>query len=229
MRDGSAAPQAERSRRDRLRPARVQAAATSAGRVALLGARGELFKIEALPAAAARGAPEDAGAGQPRRARASRRWRRLARAPRPLRAAGAAAFARPGGGPADALPAAAAGEGSRGRGARRGGGWPLRASGDLANDYVLPLLKARESQPLVAMAPELGKQTSAGSWICCSRCRSATSGAARAGVRGAGPRTDAAGRAVYQPLAATVKRIPTPRRRRAASSTPPPTLRSSSP
>ncbi len=77
-----------------------------------------------------------------------------------LRAAGAIAFARPGGGrptlyrleplvkdpSVEVRAAAAAGL--------------LRACGDLANDYVAPLLKARDPEPLAAMVPELAKESS---------------------------------------------------------------------
>jgi hypothetical protein len=76
-----------------------------------------------------------------------------------LRAAGAAAFARPGGGrptlyrleplvkdpSVEVRAAAAAGM--------------IRACGDLANDYLAPLLKARDPEPVVAMVPELAKGT----------------------------------------------------------------------
>jgi hypothetical protein len=85
----------------------------------------------------------------------------------------------------------------------------IRACGDLAIDYVMPLMKAREPQPLVAMAPELGKQTSAGSLDLLAKMQKRNEPELRAPVLAAlGERTDAAGRALYQPAAAAVKKDP---------------------
>ena len=85
----------------------------------------------------------------------------------------------------------------------------VRACGDLAIDYVLPLMKAREPQPLVAMAPELGKQTSAGSLDLLTKMQKRNDPELRAPVLAAlAERTDAAGRALYQPAAAAVKKDP---------------------
>lgn len=126
-----------------------------------------------------------------------------------MRAAGAETFARPGGGRPtlyrlqplmkDASPevraAAAAGM--------------IRACGDLADEYVLPLFKARESEPLAAMAPELGKQSTAGSLDLLAKMQKRNNPELRLPVLAAlAARQDAAGRALYQPAAAAVKKDP---------------------
>ncbi|HSY39391.1 MAG TPA: hypothetical protein VLA79_07680, partial [Polyangia bacterium] len=85
----------------------------------------------------------------------------------------------------------------------------IRACGDLAIDYVMPLMKSREPEPLVAMAPELGKQTSAGTLDLLMKMQKRNDPLLRLPVLAAlAERTDAAGRAVYQPLAAAVKKDP---------------------
>ena len=85
----------------------------------------------------------------------------------------------------------------------------IRACGDLAIDYVLPLMKSRESEPLAAMAPELGKQTSAATLDLLLKMQKRNDPMLRVPVLAAlSERTDAAGRAVYQPLAASVKKDP---------------------
>jgi len=124
-----------------------------------------------------------------------------------LRAAGATAFARPGGGrptlyrleplvkdpSVEVRAAAAAGL--------------LRACGDLANDYVAPLLKARESEPLVAMVPELAKETSPASLDLLAKIAKRPDPALKIPVLAAlSQRKDA--RPLYQPLAAAVKKDP---------------------
>ncbi len=127
----------------------------------------------------------------------------------PMRATAATVFARPGGGrptlyrlmplvkdPAlEVRTAAAAGL--------------VRACGDLAVDYVMPLVKARDPEPLAAMAPELGKQTSARTLDLLLKIQKRNDPTLRAPVLVAlSERTDAAGRAAYQPLAAAVKSDP---------------------
>jgi hypothetical protein len=85
----------------------------------------------------------------------------------------------------------------------------LRASGDLAIDYLLPLMKSREPEPLVAMAAELGKQTSAATLDLLVKMQKRNDPSLRLPVLAAlSERTDAAGRAIYQPLAAAVKQDP---------------------
>ncbi len=85
----------------------------------------------------------------------------------------------------------------------------LRASGDLAIDYLLPLMKSREPEPLVAMAAELGKQTSAATLDLLVKIQKRNDPSLRLPVLAAlSERTDAAGRAIYQPLAAAVKQDP---------------------
>jgi hypothetical protein len=126
-----------------------------------------------------------------------------------MRAAGAMVFARPGGGrptlyrlqplvkdPAvEVRSAVAAGL--------------IRASGDLAIDYVMPLMKERAPEPLAAMAPELGKQTSAASLDLLAKMQKRNDPQLRLPVLAAlAQRTDAAGRALYQPAAAAVKSDP---------------------
>jgi TonB family protein len=126
-----------------------------------------------------------------------------------VRAAAATAFARPGGGrptlyrlsplvkdPSVDVRAAAA-------------GGLVRASGDLANDFVLPLVKARDTQPLLAMAPELGKETSAASLDLLAKMQKRAEPELRMPVLAAlGQRTDQAGRALFQTAAAVVKKDP---------------------
>jgi TonB family protein len=126
-----------------------------------------------------------------------------------LRAAGATAFARPGGGrptlyrlqplvkdpSVDVRAAAAAGL--------------VRATGDLANDFVLPLVKAREVQPALAMTPELGKETSAASLDLLAKIQKRPDPELRMPVLAAlSERTDQAGRALFQTAAAAVKKDP---------------------
>ena len=85
----------------------------------------------------------------------------------------------------------------------------VRASGDLANDFVLPLVKARDTQPLLAMAPELGKQTSAASLDLLAKMQKRAEPELRVPVLAAlADRTDQAGRALYQTSAAAVKKDP---------------------
>jgi hypothetical protein len=126
-----------------------------------------------------------------------------------MRAAGAETFARPGGGrptlyrlqplvhdPSPEVRAAAA-------------AGLLRACGDLADEYVLPLFKARETQPLIAMAPELGKLSSAGSLDLLAKLAKRNDPELRVPVLAAlAARPDPAGRALYQPAALAVKKNP---------------------
>ena len=85
----------------------------------------------------------------------------------------------------------------------------IRACGDLAIDYVMPLMKAREPEPLAAMAPELGKQTSPGTLDLLLKMQKRNDPTLRVPVLAAlAERTDAAGRAAYQPLVAGVKKDP---------------------
>ena len=126
-----------------------------------------------------------------------------------LRAAGARAFARPGGGrptlyrlqplladaSADVRAEAAAGM--------------VRACGDLANDYLLPLFKARDVQPLAAMAPELGKASSPASADLLAKIQKRPEAELKLPVLAAlANRQDAAGKALYEPLAQAVKKDP---------------------
>jgi hypothetical protein len=126
-----------------------------------------------------------------------------------MRAAGARAFARPGGGrptlyrlqplladtSADVRAAAAAGM--------------VRACGDLANDYLLPLFKARDVQPLATIAPELGKASTPASADLLAKLQKRPEPELKLPVLAAlANRQDAAGKALYQPLAQAVKKDP---------------------
>jgi len=126
-----------------------------------------------------------------------------------MRAAGARAFARPGGGrptlyrlqplladsSGDVRAAAAAGM--------------VRACGDLANDYLMPLFKARDAQPLVAIAPELGKASSPASADLLAKLQKRPEPELKLPVLAAlANRQDAAGKALYQPLAQALKKDP---------------------
>ncbi|MES1208123.1 MAG: TonB family protein, partial [Pseudomonadota bacterium] len=121
-----------------------------------------------------------------------------------LRAAGATAFARPGGGrptlyrleplvkdpSVEVRAAAAAGL--------------IRACGDLANDYLTPLLKARDPEPVVAMVPELAKETTPASLDLLAKIAKRPDKELKLPVLIAlSQRKDA--RALYQPLAAAIK------------------------
>ncbi len=124
-----------------------------------------------------------------------------------LRAAGALAFARPGGGrptlyrleplvkdpSVEVRAAAAAGL--------------VRACGDLANDYVAPLLKARDPEPLVAMVPELAKQSSPASLDLLTKIARRPDRELKMPLLAALARRKDA-RALYQPMAAAVKQDP---------------------
>ena len=126
-----------------------------------------------------------------------------------VRAAGARAFARPKGGrptlyrlqplmndPSSEVRAAVA-------------AGLVRACGDLANDYVQPLLKAHDVLPLVAMATELGKSSSAGSADLLAKLQKRPEPDLRLPLLAAlAARQDPAGRALYQPLAEHVKKDP---------------------
>ncbi len=124
-----------------------------------------------------------------------------------LRAAGALAFARPGGGrptlyrlepllkdpSVEVRAAAAAGL--------------VRACGDLANDYLAPLLKARDAEPLVAMVPELAKQSSPASLDLLTKIAKRPDRDLKMPLLAAlARRKDARG--LYAPMAAAVKQDP---------------------
>ena len=119
-----------------------------------------------------------------------------------VRAAGVRAFARPGGGrpslyrlqpligdaSVDVRAAVAAGL--------------VRACGDLANDHLAPFFKGRDVEPLVAMAPELGKASSAPSADLLAKMLKRNDAELRVPVLAAlAVRQDAPARALYQPLA----------------------------
>jgi hypothetical protein len=126
-----------------------------------------------------------------------------------MRAAGARAFARKGGGrPTLYRLQPLIGDPSLEVRAAVAAGL-VRACGDLANDYVQPLLKAREVQPLLAMAPELGKASSPASAELLSKLQKRPDPDLRMPILAAlAARQDPAGRALYQPLADTVKKDP---------------------
>src|SRR6185312_840314 len=74
---------------------------------------------------------------------------------------------------------------------------------------VMPLMKARDPEPLAAMAPELGKLSSAGTLDLLLKMQKRNDPTLRMPVLAAlSERTDAAGRAAYQPLAVAVKNDP---------------------
>jgi TonB family protein len=126
-----------------------------------------------------------------------------------LRAAGATAFARPGGGrptlyrlepllkdPSLEVRTAAA-------------GGLVRACGDLANDYLAPALKAREPEPLGAMVPELAKMTTPASLDLLQKIAKRNDQELRLPVLAAmAQRRDAPARPIYQAMATAVKNDP---------------------
>jgi len=169
---------------------------------------GDLFKMDALPAAVRAEVLKTLAIVSPSSARRPA-LNALGDSDAQMRATAATVFARPGGGrptlyrlqplvkdpSLEVRTAVAAGL--------------IRASGDLAIDYVMPLMKSREPEPLAAMAPELGKQTSAGTLDLLMKMQKRNDPMLRVPVLAAlSERTDAAGRAVYQPLAAAVKKDP---------------------
>jgi TonB family protein len=169
---------------------------------------GDLLKMDALPAALRAEVLKTLAIVSPASARRPA-LNALGDRDAQMRATGATVFARPGGGrptlyrlqplvndPAlEVRTTVAAGL--------------IRACGDLAIDYVTPFMKSREPEPLVAMAPELGKQTSAGTLDLLMKMHKRNDPMLRLPVLAAlSERTDAAGRAVYQPLAAAVKTDP---------------------
>ena len=169
---------------------------------------GDLLKMDALPVALRAEALKTLAIVSPANARRPA-LNALGDSDAQMRATAATVFARPGGGrptlyrlqplvkdpSLDVRTAVAAGL--------------IRASGDLAIDYVMPLMKSREPEPLAAMAPELGKQTSSGTLDLLVKMQKRNDPMLRVPVLAAlSQRTDAAGRAVYQPLAAAVKQDP---------------------
>jgi hypothetical protein len=127
----------------------------------------------------------------------------------PLRAAGARAFARPDGGrPAlyrlepvlhDAAPEVRAAAAAA----------LVRSCGDLARDYLQPLFKDRGDQALVAMAPELGHQSSPGSAEMLGRMLKRNDPELHQAVLAAlAGRRDQAGRALFRPLVEAIKKDP---------------------
>jgi TonB family protein len=169
---------------------------------------GELYKLDALPGPVRAEILKTLAVVSPASARRPA-LSALGDSDAHLRAAGATVFARPGGGrptlyrlqplvkdpSVDVRAAAAAGL--------------VRASGDLANDFVSPLVKARETQPLLAMAPELGKETSAASLDLLAKMQKRAEPELRMPVLAAlAARTDQAGRALFQTSAAAVKKDP---------------------
>jgi len=169
---------------------------------------GDLYKLDALPVAVRAEILKTLAVVSPASARRPA-LNALGESDAHLRAAGATAFARPGSGrptlyrlqplvkdpSVDVRAAAAAGL--------------VRAAGDLANDFVLPLVKAREVQPVLAMTPELGKETSAGSLDLLAKIQKRAEPELRMPVLAAlSERSDQAGRALFQTAAATVKKDP---------------------
>jgi TonB family protein len=124
-----------------------------------------------------------------------------------MRAAAASAIARPGGGrpalyrlepllhdPAPQVRAAAAAA-------------LVHATGELCFEYLRPLLKKPDVAALVAMAPELGRQSSAASADLLSKMLKRNVPDVTAAVTEAlASRRDTAGKALFQPLAQAVKR-----------------------
>ncbi|HXJ18808.1 MAG TPA: TonB C-terminal domain-containing protein [Polyangia bacterium] len=126
-----------------------------------------------------------------------------------VRAAGANAFAHPGGGrptlyrlepllkdPSVGVRTAAA-------------GGLVRACGDLANDYLAPVLKAHESEPVGAMVPELAKLSTPASLDLLQKIAKRNDPELRLPLLAAlAQRKDAPAHAVYQTMAAAVKKDP---------------------
>jgi TonB family protein len=173
-----------------------------------VAALGDLLKMDALPGSVRADVLRTLGVVSPANARKPA-LNALGERDAELRAAGATVFARPGGGrptlyrlqplvqdsSTDVRAAVAAGL--------------IRACGDLAIDYVKPLMSARDSGPLAAMAPELGKQTSAGTLDLLTKIQKRNEQSLRLPVLAAlATRTDAPGRALYQTAADAAKKDP---------------------
>ncbi len=126
-----------------------------------------------------------------------------------LRAAGARALARPGGGrpvlyrlqPLIADPS------SEVRAAVAAG--LVRACGDLANDFLTPIVKGKDVRPLVALAEALGQASSPASADLLGKLQKRPEPELRLPVLAAlARRRDAPARALYRPLADKVKTDP---------------------
>jgi len=126
-----------------------------------------------------------------------------------VRAAGAAAFARPGGGrPTLYRLEPLLKDGSVEVRAAAAGGL-VRACGDLANDYLAPVMKARDAEPIAAMVPELAKMTTPASLDLLQKIAKRNDPDLRVPLLAAmAQRKDAPARAVYQTMAASVKQDP---------------------
>ncbi len=126
-----------------------------------------------------------------------------------LRAAGAAAFAHPGGGrPTLYRLEPLLKDGSVAVRAAAAGGL-VRACGDLANDYLAPVMKARDPEPIAAMIPELGKMTTPGSLDLLQKIAKRNDPDLRVPLLAAmSQRKDAPAHALYQSMAANVKKDP---------------------
>jgi TonB family protein len=126
-----------------------------------------------------------------------------------VRAAGAAAFARPGGGrPTLYRLEPLLKDGSVEVRAAAAGGL-VRACGDLANDYLAPVMKARDAEPVAAMVPELAKMTTPASLDLLQKIAKRNDPELRVPLLAAmAQRKDAPARAVYQTMATAVKNDP---------------------
>lgn len=124
-----------------------------------------------------------------------------------IRAAGVRAFARPGGGRPTLYRLQPLMDDRSGEVRAAVAAGMVRACGDLAHDHVLPFFKEKDSQPLVAMAPELGKMSSAPSADLLAKMLKRNDPELRVPVMAAlAARHDAAARALYQPLAQTARK-----------------------
>jgi hypothetical protein len=83
----------------------------------------------------------------------------------------------------------------------------VRACGDLATDFLQPIIKGRDVQPLVAMTEELGRASSPASAELLAKLQKRPEPELRLPVLAAlAARQDPAGRALYRPLAENIKK-----------------------
>jgi hypothetical protein len=85
----------------------------------------------------------------------------------------------------------------------------VRASGEIAFDYLRPIYKQGDVQSMLAMAPELGRQASAGALDLLAKMLKRNTPELRLAVMEAlAGRRDAPARALFGPLAQAVRRDP---------------------
>jgi hypothetical protein len=125
-----------------------------------------------------------------------------------MRAAAATAFARPGGGRPSLYRLEPMLKDSNVEVRASVAGALVRASGELSFDYLRPLFKDRDNRPLLAMIHGLSELSSPASADMLDKIRQRGPEAQEPVLRALAARSDDRARALYKPLAATVKKNP---------------------